>query len=101
MSINYFMAYIACQRIKGIDYYYIVENIQVGSHERKQARKYLGNKKPTTDEARKMIREFESKMDEVRKKILGHYYISHPDIEAVDSITKLFWDRYISLNPTE
>ncbi len=95
------MAYIVKQRIKGADYYYVVENIQVGVGHRKQLRKYLGSKAPSREEISKIIRAFEREMDEERKKLLGHYYLPHSDIEEVESITKRFWKKYQALTPTE
>lgn len=95
------MAYITRQRIKGIDYYYLVENIPAGPKQRKQVRRYIGSQKPSIDESRKLIRTFESEMDEERKKVLGYYYLPTSEVKEIDRITVQFRKRYDTLNPTE
>lgn len=95
------MAYITRQRIKGQDYYYLVENIQMEATRRQQVRRYVGNQLPTAEESRKLIRVFESEMAAERKRILGHSYIPDSDVREIDRITDRFWKKYTELNPTE
>ncbi|MDO8428602.1 MAG: Fic family protein [Candidatus Diapherotrites archaeon] len=92
------MVYLAKRLQAKKTYYYLVENIPLGSGKRKQLRAYLGNEKPSELILRHLMKQFEAQVEQEQYKLHGFHYLTSDEIKETDKINREFWARYNSVN---
>ncbi|MDD3083701.1 MAG: Fic family protein [Candidatus ainarchaeum sp.] len=95
------MVYLAKSKRGNKTYYYLVESITLPDKNRKQFRKYIGLKKPSDKKQEVLFASFKTEIEEKRKKIFGHHYLTNIEINKIDKINFSFLKRFEKLNPTE
>ncbi len=92
------MAYLARQKRGGKEYYYLVENIPLAKGQRKQFRKYIGDKRPSENKLQILTANFQEEMRAEKLKLRGHHYLTKQEIKEVDAVNSDFWQRYNLVN---
>lgn len=93
------MAYLARQRRGSRTYYYLVENISLGKgQQRKQVRKFIGDKLPSETKLQILIAKFEEEIKGEKLKLRGYYYLTTQEISEVEEVNAGFWKRYNAVN---
>jgi Fic family protein len=95
------MVYLAKSKRGEKTYYYLVEAVTLPDKTRKQFRKYIGTVKPTDEKLERMFAKFMEEVEEQRKTIFGHHYLTNIEINDIDSINQEFKSRYNKLNLVE
>ncbi|MFA5126103.1 MAG: Fic family protein [archaeon] len=95
------MVYLAESKRGQKTYYYLVEAITLPNKSRKQFRKYIGTAKPSDEKLERLFASFKTQVEEQRKNIFGHHYLTNIEINKINEINSGFLSRFSKLNPTE
>lgn len=92
------MAYLAKQKRGKKEYYYLVENISLGKGQRKQLRKFIGDKRPSETKLQILIARFQEELRREKLKLRGYHYLTKQEINEVEDVNASFWKRYNAVN---
>ena len=94
------MAYLAKQRKGKNTYYYLAENISLGSGRRKQLREYVGTAQPSETRLQALMAKFEEAIEKEKVRLNGCHYLAESEINEIGEINKEFRGRYGKQNST-
>jgi Fic family protein len=99
------MVYIEEVKRKGKTYYHITKNIRLDNKKWKKIRKYVGDKKPSEKEIKKIVDEIEKKAlkENLTKTKSNYKYLTNEEAEKIQDLKEIFnkWNKKLSHSERE
>ncbi|MBS3056609.1 MAG: Fic family protein [Candidatus Aenigmarchaeota archaeon] len=97
------MAYLESVERKGNLYYYITRNFRINGKKWKKIRKYVGDKSPSKEQTKKLVREIEKEalIKGLMKPVSRHTYLTDDEAEKLQDLKEVFNKWYGKLSSAE